>query len=56
MYQLNPIEQHIYCQNEQLDGMNNINDDKNVFSITLPPQLLMATIGQTSFGKMKVIS
>ena len=36
MYQLNPIKQYIDHQNEQLDGMNDIYDDKGVFSITLP--------------------
>ena len=35
MHQLHPNEQHIYHQNEQLDGMNNIYDSINVFSITL---------------------
>ena len=35
MYQLRPFEQYIYCKNKQLDGMNNIYDNSNVFSITL---------------------
>ena len=36
MYQLHPIKQHIYHQNEQLEGMNNIYGNKNAFSVTLP--------------------
>ena len=32
MYQLKPFKQNIYPENNQLEGMNNLNDDE--FSIT----------------------
>ena len=34
MYQLKPLKQYIYYRNQQLDGMNNVDDNTNVFSIT----------------------
>ena len=35
MYKLEPFTQYIYYANKQLDGMNDIYDDNNVFSTTL---------------------
>ena len=35
MHQLKSLKQNIYLKNKQLDGMNNIYDNKNVYLITL---------------------
>ena len=34
MEQLNSFKQYIYYRNKQIDGMNDIYDDNNVFSTT----------------------
>ena len=35
MHQLKPFKQYTFYKNKQLDGMNNIYGDNNVFSILL---------------------